>query len=132
MRDANYEEMFWRKLVTPASCAASLSTKTIPNPFGVDQVHGHCSNEQPHFPDWNQTGCNESGLLVEETFLDSFPRGEKVVLDKRVAIVTSRDIPDAEQAFIAKKMASRQRWKATMRFFPRMNALRKHDGRKLM
>ena len=52
-----------------------------------------------------QTGSNESSLLVEETFSGSISAGEKAVLDKYVAVITSRDIPDVEQAFIAKKMA---------------------------
>jgi maltose phosphorylase len=103
--DANYEEMFWEEAGRTLDAPVSLSTKTIPNPFGIDQftVTAAMSNR---ISGLGQTGCNESGLLVEETFSGLVSAGEKVVLDKRVAIVTSRDIPDAEQAFIAKKMAT--------------------------
>ena len=103
--DANYEEMFWEEAGRTLDAPVSLSTKTIPNPFGIDQftVTAAMSN---CISGLGQTGCNESGLLVEETFSGLVSAGEKVVLDKRVAIVTSRDIPDAEQAFIAKKMAT--------------------------
>ena len=102
--DANYEEMFWEEAGRTLDAPVSLSTKTIPNPFGVDQftVTAAMSNR---ISGLGQTGSNESSLLVEETFSGSISAGEKAVLDKYVAVITSRDIPDAEQAFIAKKMA---------------------------
>jgi maltose phosphorylase len=103
--DANYEEMFWEEAGRTLDAPVSLSAKTIANPFGIDQftVTAAMSN---HVSGLGQTGSNESGLLVEETFSGLVSTGEKVVLDKYVAVITSRDIPDAEQAFIAKKMAS--------------------------
>ena len=103
--DANYEEMFWEEAGRTMDAPVSLSAKTIPNPFGIDQftVTAAMSNRVSGL---GQTGSNESGLLVEETFSGLVSADEKVVLDKYVAVITSRDIPDAEQAFIAKKMAS--------------------------
>ena len=103
--DANYEEMFWEEAGRTLDAPVSLSTKTIPNPFGIDRftVTAAMSNRVSGL---GQTGSHESGLLVEETFSGLVSAGEKIVLDKYVAVITSRDIPDAEQAFIAKKMAS--------------------------
>jgi maltose phosphorylase len=102
--DANYEEIFWEEAGRTLDAPVSLSAKTIPNPFGVEQftVTAAMSNRLSGL---GQTGSNESGLLVEETFSGIVSAGQKAVLDKHVAVITSRDIPDAEQAFFAKKLA---------------------------
>ena len=97
--------MFWEEAGRTLDAPVSLSVKTIPNPFGINQftVTAAMSNR---ISGLGRTGSNESGLLVEETFSGLVSAGEKVVLDKYVAVITSRDILDAEQAFIAKKMVT--------------------------
>ena len=92
--DANYEEMFWEEAGRTLDAPVSLSAKTIPNPFGIEQftITAAMSNRVSGL---GQTGSNESGLLVEETFSGIVTAGEKIVLDKYVAIITSRDILDA-------------------------------------
>jgi len=101
--DANYDEMFWTEVARSIDAPASLTAKTIPNPFGIEQFAVTAS--MLNIGDGlGKTSSNESPLLVEETFFGNVSSGEKVSFTKYVAIVTNRDIPESEQATAAKDL----------------------------
>ncbi|NTV40633.1 MAG: glycoside hydrolase family 65 protein, partial [Demequinaceae bacterium] len=92
--DSNYGEQFWHE-VGRSSAPAALSMRTNPNSFGT-----------PQFTVTAAMACAVAGLsaeetrsgelMVEEPFQATVATGSAVELIKTVAVVTSRDVDDAQ------------------------------------
>lgn len=95
--DANYEEMFWERVAENAETPAFVSAKTVANPFEVERftVTGAMLNE---IDGLEKKESNTQAMQVDESFSGILKAGEKTVLNKYVAMVTSRDVPEEAQA----------------------------------
>lgn len=92
--DSNYGEQFWHELGRSTEPAA-LTMRTNPNPFGT-----------PQFTVTAAMACTVAGLdaedrrsqplLVEAPYTAAVAPGSALELVKMVAVVTSRDVDDAE------------------------------------
>lgn len=95
--DANYEEMFWEEVAAGfKDDFGFLSTKTIPNPFEVPQFTVSCVMENTYSKAGNLTQ-QRVPLGVTEHFTTLLTTGEIFTFEKKVAVVTSRDIPETQQ-----------------------------------
>ncbi|KAF1295557.1 maltose phosphorylase [Enterococcus sp. JM4C] len=98
--DSNYDEHFWEpKGVGNTDDFSYLTTKTIPNNFEIEQFSvtaamKHAS-EQAH----THTISDETAdsLKIEETFIYTLAENDSFTLDKQVLVLTSRDVPEAQQ-----------------------------------
>lgn len=93
--DANYEEMFWEQ-VGENVAPASVTVRTIPNNFGIEQftVTGVMLNDVSGL---HLTDSEVADLKAFETYSGRVAAGDKVVLNKYVAVVTSRDVEPEHQ-----------------------------------
>lgn len=92
--DSNYDDMFWEHR---QSSENTVTAKTTSNPFGVDQF---CVTTMMQNDVSNSTiTSNKSFKEFEatETFSTTLSSGDKLALDKKVVIITSRDIPEEKQ-----------------------------------
>ncbi|WP_394701658.1 glycoside hydrolase family 65 protein [uncultured Enterococcus sp.] len=95
--DSNYEEMFWQEKAREHKGDTSyLTMQTIPNNFGTPRFTVTAMMR-------NDNNLGLSGEPLNETFMtgDSFSweglPNQKLVLEKTVAVVTSRDVSDEKQ-----------------------------------
>ena len=95
--DSNYDEMFWDEVGQGrVENAGYLSTRTKPNNFGTPQFSVTCQLEN-HV---NQEVSYERGdapLLIADKFTWSGSAGQTLVLEKTVAVATSRDVDERAQ-----------------------------------
>ncbi|MGO2892233.1 MAG: glycoside hydrolase family 65 protein [Enterococcus devriesei] len=93
--DSNYEEMFWfEKNRGHQEDISFLTTQTVLNNFGIEQfsVTGAMKHLSP------STGLQQDAKLeVAESFSYELKANQPIQLEKRVVILTSRDVPEAEQ-----------------------------------
>ncbi|MBO0454454.1 glycoside hydrolase family 65 protein [Candidatus Enterococcus murrayae] len=93
--DSNYEEMFWLEKGRGHQEESSfLTAQTIPNNFGIEQfsVTGAMKHIGPSI------GLQQDdNLEVSETFTYDLKPQQSIQLEKRVVVLTSRDIPESEQ-----------------------------------
>lgn len=103
--DSNYEEMFWlEKGRGHIEDISFLTTQTIPNDFGIEQfsVTGAMKHRT------STMGLQQDDPLeVAETFTYSLQENETIQLEKRVVVLTSRDVPESEQGEKAAHYLSR-------------------------
>ena len=94
--DSNYEEKFWLERNRGLEQNAYLTTKTKENDFGTERftVTTMMSNTVDGL---EKVSAEDSFMKVEETYKGVLSEGEKARLTKHVAVVTSRDIEEAEQ-----------------------------------
>lgn len=94
--DSNYEEHFWNERAHGLNPYPYVTTKTKENPFGTERftVTTMMSNQTEKHADRNQ---EKREMFVGEEFHYSLSEGESVHLNKYVAVVTSRDIAEADQ-----------------------------------
>lgn len=97
--DSNYEEMFWLEKERGHQEEISfLTTQTIPNNFGIEQFS--VTGAMKHIG--SVPGLQQDDLLeVAETFTFDLKEEHPIQLEKRVVVLTSRDIPESEQALKA-------------------------------
>lgn len=97
--DSNYEEMFWLEKERGHQEEISfLTTQTIPNNFGIEQFS--VTGAMKHIG--AVPGLQQDDLLeVAETFTFDLKEEHPIQLEKRVVVLTSRDIPESEQALKA-------------------------------
>lgn len=91
--DANYDDMFWNPIAENLA-PASVTVQTIPNNFGIEQftVTGVMRNQVSGL---TLTDTELANMQVTESYSGKVAEGNKVVLNKYVAMVTSRDVePD--------------------------------------
>ncbi|MDT2604645.1 glycoside hydrolase family 65 protein [Enterococcus dongliensis] len=94
--DSNYEEMFWlEKERGHDEDVHFLTTQTIPNNFGIEQFS--VTGAMKHLS--SEIGTQHDDTLeVSETFTYDLKPKQAIRLEKRVVILTSRDVPEAEQS----------------------------------
>lgn len=92
--DSNYDEMFWEeKGLGHLTDFSYLSVETIPNNFGIERFAVTAAMQHS----LASADTEETTLAVTDSFSQQVSAGEKMILDKKVVIVTSRDYPLAEQ-----------------------------------
>jgi len=93
--DSNYEEMFWlEKTRGHREDISFLTTQTIPNNFGIEQFS--VTGAMKHVT--STVGVQqEDALEVAETFSYDLVINQPIQLEKRVVVLTSRDIPESQQ-----------------------------------
>ena len=97
--DSNYDEHFWNEIDRGTIKETSyLTTKTIPNNFSIEQftvtaAMRHFVNEQSVQPIYQ-----DEPLAIQGLFSFDLHVNQSVTLDKEVLVLTSRDIPEAQQA----------------------------------
>ncbi|QCA28113.1 glycoside hydrolase family 65 protein [Vagococcus xieshaowenii] len=101
--DSNYDEMFWEhKASSVEEGLGLLTTETIPNNFGIERfaVTSVMKNET------NASLMAEevTDFLVTQTFEAHVSTTESLSLTKKVVILTSRDVAQAQQASEAKEL----------------------------
>lgn len=101
--DANYDDMFWERVAENVA-PASVTARTIANDFGIERftVTGLMINEVTGL---QLAGAEVADLQAFETYTGSVHQGETVVLNKYVAMVTSRDIEPEQQEAKAAELA---------------------------
>ncbi|MDU5337132.1 glycoside hydrolase family 65 protein [Enterococcus sp.] len=94
--DSNYEEMFWlEKNRGHQEDISFLTTETVPNSFGIEQFS--ITGAMQHIS--SAIGLQQDDTLeVAETFTYDLKANESMRLEKRVVILTSRDVPESEQS----------------------------------
>ncbi|MFV0559665.1 MAG: glycoside hydrolase family 65 protein [Enterococcus sp.] len=96
--DSNYDEHFWEPITIGSDeTIGFLTTKTIPNNFGIEQftvtaTMRHFMNAELQAPLYT-----ENPHQIEATFEKELSAGESFTFDKEVIVLTSRDVPEAEQ-----------------------------------
>ncbi|WP_170924774.1 glycoside hydrolase family 65 protein [Enterococcus sp. 9E7_DIV0242] len=102
--DSNYEEMFWEENAREHQGETSyLTMQTIPNDFGTPRYTVTAMMKNTVRQETTSEVLNEP-FVTGDVFTWSGKQGESVCLEKAVAVVTSRDIPEAEQAATAQQL----------------------------
>ncbi len=104
--DSNYEEAFWQFVNQEATADHySLTMETKPNPFGTPRfsVTEQMTNLVESDAQVERT-ASASPAKVSETIKTTLKAGQKVVLRKQIAVVTSRDVKTADQKAAAAKV----------------------------
>ncbi|WP_062805729.1 glycoside hydrolase family 65 protein [Enterococcus pernyi] len=96
--DSNYDEHFWNQIDRGTKDSIGyLTTKTIPNAFDIEQFT--VTAGMRHFINGKETTpiFEEQTLALQGVFSYDLTPNDPVVVDKEVLILTSRDIPEAQQ-----------------------------------
>lgn len=94
--DSNYDEMFWEAQQSGFEEAIGfLTTKTIPNPFGIEQFS--VTAAMKHLINAQVGVAETEPLKVQQSFQATLQANESITLEKQVIVLTSRDIPEKEQ-----------------------------------
>ncbi|MBC1458209.1 glycoside hydrolase family 65 protein [Listeria newyorkensis] len=96
--DANYDEVFWLEVAQEADeHRATIVTKTIENNFDIPRFTIAASMES-RAANPNDVSAEAKKLYVENKYRFHVTKGEAAKLEKRVAVVTSRDYEEHELA----------------------------------
>ena len=99
--DSNYEENFWLEMKRVSGEKSSLTTKTIENPFGVEQFTV-TTMMQNVTENYKNKEFSEGFMQVEEKITYALKAGEKAKVTKFVSVLTSRDVqPENQEAMAA-------------------------------
>lgn len=96
--DSNYDEHFWNQIDRgTAQEIGYLMTQTIPNPFGIEQFT--VSTAMRHFINGERLlpTYEEGTLALHAIFSKELSLNEPLIIDKEVLVLTSRDVPEAQQ-----------------------------------
>ncbi len=94
--DSNYDEMFWEAQQSGfEGTIGFLTTKTIPNPFGIEQFS--VTAAMKHITEAEVGIVETEPLKVQQSFQATLQVNELITLEKQVIVLTSRDLPEAEQ-----------------------------------
>ncbi|MEG0550957.1 MAG: glycoside hydrolase family 65 protein [Vagococcus sp.] len=99
--DSNYEEMFWEELSVGDS---HVTTRTIPNNFGIEQFTITALMENKASGQSFTTSSATEAFLATESFVFDVKENETINLNKKVVIVTSRDIEETKQLATAQQI----------------------------
>lgn len=101
--DSNYEENFWLEVERSVGEKSHLTTKTIPNPFEIEQFT-ITTMMQTLAEKAISRQTNEDFMKVEESIEYHLTNGEKAEITKLVSVVTSRDIETENQTKTASRI----------------------------
>lgn len=94
--DSNYDEMFWEAQQSGfEETIGFLTTKTIPNSFGIEQFS--VTAAMKHITEAEVGIVETEPLKVQQSFQATLQVNESITLEKQVIVLTSRDLPEAEQ-----------------------------------
>ena len=94
--DSNYEENFWQEIERASGEKSYLTTKTIPNAFGIEQFTVTTMMQTlAEAAESRQTA--EGFMQVREEITYKLAAGEKASVTKLVSVVTSRDVVPEKQ-----------------------------------
>ncbi|WP_431606209.1 glycoside hydrolase family 65 protein [Enterococcus rotai] len=94
--DSNYDEMFWEAQQSGfEETIGFLTTKTIPNSFGIEQFS--VTAAMKHVTEAEVGIVETEPLKVQQSFQATLQANESITLEKQVIVLTSRDLPEAEQ-----------------------------------
>ncbi|MGX7118604.1 glycoside hydrolase family 65 protein [Enterococcus rotai] len=94
--DSNYDEMFWEAQQSGfEETIGFLTTKTIPNSFGIEQFS--VTAAMKHVTEAEVGIVETEPLKVQQAFQTTLQANETITLEKQVIVLTSRDLPEAEQ-----------------------------------
>lgn len=94
--DSNYDEMFWEAQQSGfEERVGFLTTRTIPNAFGIEQFS--VTAAMKHLTEINAGTAETETLKVQQTFQTQLTTNETMSIEKQVIVLTSRDVPEAEQ-----------------------------------
>lgn len=92
--DSNYDELFWEEIASGAQEDMTyLTVQTIPNNFGIERFTVTAAMTHNEVAESTQ----QTPLAISNTFRKPLTAGETWTLDKKVIIVTSRDIAIDQQ-----------------------------------
>ncbi|MGX7393587.1 glycoside hydrolase family 65 protein [Carnobacterium mobile] len=94
--DSNYEENFWIEMDRGIGEKSYLTTKTIPNNFGIEQFTV-TTMMQTLAEEAESRQTAEKAMQVREEINYQLSTGEKACVTKLVSVVTSRDIVPEKQ-----------------------------------
>ena len=98
--DSNYDEMFWEERSVGENF---ITARTIPNNFGIEQFTITALMENTATNNTTQETYT-ADFLAAEKFVYHVTTGDTITLDKKVIIVTSRDIKEEEQLTAAQSL----------------------------
>lgn len=102
--DSNYEETFWlEKNRGSQSELAFLTTETIPNNFGTPRFSVTTAMKNQISRE-SLRELRSSPLQVGECFSVNGQTGDQFAVEKMVAVITSRDVEEAEQVKVVQKL----------------------------
>lgn len=101
--DSNYEENFWLEVERSVGEKSHLTTKTIPNPFEIEQFT-ITTMMQTLAEKAISRQTNEDFMKVEESIEYHLTNGETAEITKLVSVVTSRDIETENQTKTASRI----------------------------
>ncbi|OEG10630.1 maltose phosphorylase [Enterococcus termitis] len=94
--DSNYDEMFWEaRNAGFDGNIGFLTTCTIPNAFEIEQFS--VTGAMKHVTTIEAAASETEPLSVQQIFHQTLAENESMTVEKQVIILTSRDIPEAEQ-----------------------------------
>lgn len=101
-QDSNYEENFWMEKNRQLGNQPFLTMETIENPFGTPRFS--ITTRMKTITNSEESTQTESEKYVAETYRYSLKTNQVARLEKYVAVITSRDVPEANQAEEAQKL----------------------------
>lgn len=102
--DSNYEEMFWEEKAREHQGISSyLTMETIPNDFGTPRFTVTAMMSNRVNKELSTAPLNDP-LMTGDVFDWNGAQGETIILEKTVAVVTSRDIPEEKQTAVGKEL----------------------------
>ncbi|GEK91091.1 glycoside hydrolase family 65 protein [Alkalibacterium kapii] len=103
--DSNYDEKFWLERDRGSTPHPYLTTKTVENNFGTERftVTTMMSSTVKGLSKENH---NETEMKVSETYKGKVSEGDTVSLTKKVSVITSRDVKEADQVNAAEQILS--------------------------
>ena len=102
--DSNYDDRFWETTdADDNDTALFVTARTIPNNFGIEQftVTGLMENQTANDV---VRSSEKSSLATAETLVFTVKQGDTIAVDKKVILVTSRDVAANEQLATAQAL----------------------------
>lgn len=96
--DSNYDELFWEEKDSGTQGDGTyLTVQTIPNNFGIERfsVTAMMKHDQPALE------TTPAPLGISQSFRYEAKAGETIYFEKRIIVLTSRDVPEEDQAMKA-------------------------------
>lgn len=101
-QDSNYEELFWLEKNRQLGKQPLLTMETVENPFGTPRFS--VTTAMKVVTSAEKHSQKETDKYVAETYKYDLSAHETACLEKYVAVVTSRDVLESQQASKAEKL----------------------------
>ena len=92
--DSNYDELFWEEKASgKENDATYLTVQTVPNNFGIERFSVTALMKH----DQKSLATTPAPLAISDAFYYEEKAGETISFEKRIVVLTSRDIPEENQ-----------------------------------